>query len=367
MPTTALALPDAPAAASLPLPAVITPVCRRPRLDWAQAPLYVVLNARSGQHGGAPPLCERLNARLRAEGRRFRLLQANHPRELQGLARVAVNDAVSDGGIVVAAGGDGTINTVVQALWRQQVPFGVLPQGTFNFFGRSHGVSQETEAGIDTLLAGLAQQHLKPVQIGLVNDQVFLVNASLGLYPELLEDRERMKRRYGRSRAVAWLAGALTLMRPHRPLQIQLQQTDADGRSSEEHRRIATLFVGNNPLQLEQVGLDEAEAVRRGHLAALTLAPMGPLALARLAARGWLGKLGATDEVNNFAFSQLQIGRMGRRGRRAAATPGAAEPRGGRVKVAFDGESARLHTPLHFRVAPLPLWLVVPPGLPAIP
>jgi len=331
------------------------PPCRRPQPHWDQAPLYVVLNARSGAHAGAPPLGERLAERLRAAGRRHRLFQANHPRELQGLARLAVNDALADGGVVVAAGGDGTINTVVQALWRHQLPFGVLPQGTFNYFGRSHGVSQETEPGIDTLLAGLAHRHLKPVQIGLVNEQVFLVNASLGLYPELLEDRERLKRRYGRSRAVAWLAGALTLMRPHRALQLQLQQTSPDGRSSQEQRRIATLFVGNNPLQLEQVGLDEAEAVRRGQLGALTLAPMGPLALGRLAARGWLGRLGAADEVNNFAFSQLQISRTGRR---ASA---------GRLKVAFDGESARLPLPLTFRVAPLPLWLLVPPALAPIP
>lgn len=343
--------------------------CRRPQPEWAAAPLYIVLNARSGHHDGAQPLGQRLATRLKAEGRRFRLFQANQPRELPGLARLAAEDALSDGGIVVAAGGDGTINTVVQAVWRHQLPFGVLPQGTFNFFGRSHGVSQETDEGIATLLDGLARRHLKPVQIGLVNDQVFLVNASLGLYPELLEDRERMKRRYGRSRAVAWMAGALTLMRSHRPLQIQLQHTGADGRSSEEQRRIATLFVGNNPLQLEQVGLDEAEAVRRGQLGALTLAPMGPLALARLAARGWLGKLGAADEVNNFSFSQLQVGRVGRRGRAAggAPSPAGATARGSRIKVAFDGESARLATPLTFRVAPLPLWLVVPPGLQPIP
>lgn len=340
---------DAPQAASRP--------CQRPAIDWASAPLHVVWNGRSGKHDGTAPFDRRLAELLQKAGRPFRLHQAAHPRELPALAERVVQQARSDGGVVVAAGGDGTINAVVQALWRWQVPFGVLPQGTFNYFGRAHGVSQETDAAVDTLLAGLAQRQFKPVQIGLVNNRVFLVNASLGLYPELLEDRERMKRRYGRSRVVAWIAAALTLLRPHRGLQIQMRQIDPDGSASPpEPRRIATLFVGNNPLQFEQIGLDEAEAVRRGRLGALMLAPTGRWGLFKLALHGWRGRLREADEIENFAFSRLEVGRLGRR-----AAPGR------RIKVAFDGESARLETPLEFRVAPLPLWLVVPVGLEALP
>lgn len=343
------ATPDAPQAAP--------PPCQRPIVDWASAPLHVVWNGRSGRHEGATPFDQRLAELLQRAGRPFRLHQAARPRELPALADRVVQLARADGGIVVAAGGDGTINTVVQALWRWQVPFGVLPQGTFNYFGRAHGVAQETDEAVATLLAGLAQRQLKPVQVGLVNDRVFLVNASLGLYPELLEDRERMKRRYGRSRIVAWVSGALTLLRPHRGLQIQLRQIDPDGSASPpEPRRIATLFVGNNPLQFEQIGLDEAEAVRRGRLGAVVLAPAGRWALVKLALRGWWGRLRDADEIENFAFSRLEVGRLGRRA-----------GQGGRVKVAFDGESARLQTPLEFRVAPLPLWLVVPPDLEPLP
>ena len=53
----------------------------------------------------------------------------------------------------------------------------------------------------------------KPVQVAGVNDRVFLVNASLGLYPDLLEDREAYKARFGRSRWVAFVAGCATLLR----------------------------------------------------------------------------------------------------------------------------------------------------------
>ena len=45
---------------------------------------------------------------------------------------------------------------------------------------------------------------LRGVQAGLVNEQVFLVNASVGLYVALIADRERAKARLGRSQLVAF-------------------------------------------------------------------------------------------------------------------------------------------------------------------
>ena len=87
---------------------------------------------------------------------------------------------------------------------------------------------------------------VKPVQAGLVNDKVFFVNASLGLYPQLLEDREAYKRRFGRSRLVATWSAIVTLFHQTHQLRIDL---DADG--EQRHVRAPTLFVGNNRLQLE--------------------------------------------------------------------------------------------------------------------
>ena len=63
--------------------------------------------------------------------------------------------ARSDGGVIVAAGGDGTLNTVVQALWEHPIPFGALPRGTFNFFGRQHGLPTDTDAALPHLLAAI--------------------------------------------------------------------------------------------------------------------------------------------------------------------------------------------------------------------
>ena len=110
-------------------------------------------------------------------------------------ARRAVEQAMAQGGAVVAAGGDGTINAVAQEAHDAGCPMGVLPQGTFNYFSRTHGIPTETTEAIRALMSS----RVEPVQVGLVNENVFLVNASLGLYPALLEDREQFKQRFHQS------------------------------------------------------------------------------------------------------------------------------------------------------------------------
>jgi len=230
-------------------------------------PLVVVFNVGAG-HGQADEVRATLQAGCAEAGRPLLLLEVQDPRQLSAIAQQAVAQAKPCGGIVVAAGGDGTINVVAQAVLGSGCAFGVLPQGTFNYFSRTHGIPADSAEALKVLLAG----HTQPAQVGLVGDRVFLVNASLGLYPQLLEDREGWKRQLGRSRMVAFGAGLATLLRGHRSLRLRVE---SHGR--ERELRTPTLFVGNNSLQLQHLGLPDAEAVDTGFLAAIALRPMGLL------------------------------------------------------------------------------------------
>jgi diacylglycerol kinase family enzyme len=297
-------------------------------------PLFIVLNSGSGRRDAATTEAT-VRSVLGQAGRRHAILRVDNPRQLPTLAQRAVEHARQQQGIVVAAGGDGTINTVVQAVLNSGCPFGVLPQGTFNYFSRTHGIPADTTEATRALLDAL----VRPVQVGLINDRVFLVNASLGLYPKLLEDREAYKQQFGRHRLVALWAGVVTLLRAHRPLRMRLEHA-----GEVRVMRTSTVVVGNNPLQLQQLGLPEARAVQQGQLAAIAVRPVGPLAMVGLLLRGALGRLGDADHVVTFAFERLTIWPYGRR----------------RLKVAMDGEVAWLDTPLVFQVAPHPLPLLVP-------
>ena len=297
-------------------------------------PFFIILNAASG-HREAGDTRAIITRMMREAGREHHVRLVENPRDLADIARAVVAEANQVGGAVVVAGGDGTINTVANAVLDSACPLGVLPSGTFNYFGRTHAIPEGTEDAVRMLLNASPQ----PVQVGLVNGRLFLVNASLGLYPKLLEDREAWKQQYGRSRLVALWAALVSVVRTHRQLQLELAK---DGELA--HWRTPTLFVGNNKLQLQQIGMAEADALDAGFLVAIAPRPVGTLALLWLALRGALGSLGEADNVRSFALRELDVTRSTRRGRR--------------FKVAVDGEILQLQEPLRFQVSPQPLYLL---------
>lgn len=302
------------------------------------APCFVVLNAASGSQQ-ARDAREVIARHLGDAGCEFHIDVVSDPSRLPQAARRAVAQASREAGVVVAAGGDGTLNAVAQAVLGNDCLFGVVPLGTFNYFARTHGIPTDVAAA--TRLLGTGQAH--PVQAGLVNGRIFLVNASLGLYPQLLEDRETYKRQFGRRRWVAWWAGLVALLREHRQLHIWLEHAGHGQRI-----RTPTLFIGNNALQLSQLGLDEAVAVQhQGLLAGLMLEPMSTGSMLWLGLRGALGQLGEASQVRSFVFRQLGVRPALPYGRRG-------------IKVAVDGEIHRLQAPLTFEVAGSPLMLLKP-------
>jgi diacylglycerol kinase family enzyme len=316
-------------------------------------PLFFVMNGGSGRHD-AEDTRRDIEAAMQAADRPHRIFVIEDASQIQVAAQQAVDAAKEQGGVVVAVGGDGTINAVANTVLRNGCLFGAIPQGTFNYFGRTHGIPEEIGDALDDLLQG----EPVPVQVGLVNDHVFLVNASVGLYPELLEDREAFKQQYGRSRLVAIWAAIATVFSRHRTLNMMLEQE-----GERVTMRTTTLFVGNNRLQLEQVGMPQAEAVVQGQLAAIAVRPIGKLAMLWLGACGALGRLGDAENVIGFSFRKLTIAPRGKyRVANDTSTTDAKsvgkKSRRNKIKVAADGEIMWLRPPLEFRVASEPLLLI---------
>ena len=300
-------------------------------------PLFIVMNARSGS-GDANDAHQEMRAIFEEAGQAHEFLLIDRPDHIPAMAKQAVAKARERRGAVVAAGGDGTINTIASAVLPCGLPFGIVPQGTFNYSSRANGIPLETDAAARALL----HAQLKPLQVGLVNDRIFLVNASLGLYPQLLQDREEYKSQFGRTRAVAFIAGLRSLAQEHRQLALEIEHD-----SERELVRTPTLFVGNNPLQLEQVGLPEAQDIRQHRLAAIIVRAQRPHSLLWLALRGALGQLAEASNVRDFSFRRMTVKPWLGGGARA-------------VKVAIDGEVIMLQPPLTFSIAPQPLWLMAP-------
>ena len=90
---------------------------------------------------------------------------------------------------VIAVGGDGTVNLVVSALAYHgllaRVPLGVLPYGTGNNLVRSCGLERTSYKALVTIRQGYTTR----LDIGVVNQKYYGVNASFGLFPYLLTHR----------------------------------------------------------------------------------------------------------------------------------------------------------------------------------
>ncbi|SEM92899.1 diacylglycerol kinase (ATP) [Mesobacillus persicus] len=98
-------------------------------------------------------------------------------------ARIAVERRYD---LVIAAGGDGTINEVVNGIAKQEhrPKIGVIPTGTTNDFARALHIPRDIDTAVDIILKGDSI----PVDVGRVNDKYFINIAGGGRLTELTYD-----------------------------------------------------------------------------------------------------------------------------------------------------------------------------------
>ena len=302
----------------------------------ADAELFIVMNQGSGS-AEKDEVRKAIEAELMAATRRHRFVPVQ-PGQIQQACQDAARQAREHGGILVAAGGDGTINSAAQAALAHDCPLGVIAQGTFNLFARQNGLPLDAGEATRALLHASPE----PVQVGLVNQRVFLVNASLGLYPKLLADREEVKQKLGRKRWIAMLAALKSLMQWQLLLRLDVE---IDGELRQ--LRTTSVFLCNNRLQLERVGApaDVLDQLDEGRLACVVVRPVGWWDKLRMVPAAFFGRLSDERAIDVLPLRSLNVAVRNAR----------------RLKVAFDGEVQWMELPLHFTVAPRPLRLMLPP------
>jgi diacylglycerol kinase family enzyme len=256
------------------------------------------------------------------------LTGAPSPHRVEGWVRSAE-------GLIVTAGGDGTINLVASACRRVGRPFGIIPGGTFNYVARNLGLPADVAEAARVIAQGTPQ----PVAAGEINGHLFLNNAGFGLYSHMIEQRELDKQRFGRNRVVAFVSGMRMLAHRHPLYHLRFE---ADGR--EQTLRTTTLFFGVNALQLENYNVEAAQCVKRGSLAVLSLRIDSRLDIAEAALAALRGKTEAADSVGATCAQSVRVTTRRRK-----------------LKVAVDGEIFVMKPPLTVHYVPDALQIVLPP------
>lgn len=244
-------------------------------------------------------------------------------------------DSPSGFDAIVVGGGDGSINAAASIMAGRDVPLGVLPLGTFNHFAKDLGIP----LALDDAARVVSEGHSATVDLGEVNGKVFVNNSSLGIYPHLVVTRERVQRHGVVKWAAAAVAALIMLWRlPRHRLCVRAEGWHED-------RQTPCLFIGNNPYDLDVFGGAKRSRLDSGALYLCLVARPSRFALLKLALRALFGRLEAEQDLLQARLTEATI-----------------VPRRRTIHVALDGESLLLTGPLHYRIRPRALRVLVPEG-----
>lgn len=296
----------------------------------APASIAVIVNSGAGTATARPGIATLLADLFRAAGRDAEIIAL---REGQSPADAA-RSASARASIVVAGGGDGTVSSVVAGIIESPAALGILPLGTLNHFAKDLHIPLDLREAVAVVAAG----HIGQVDVGRVNDSIFVNNSSIGIYPSIVEAREEL-RRQGRGKWLAMATATLRVLWRHRGVTVSI---DVGGRR--RTWRTPFVFVGNNEYTIDGIQLGARAALDEGRLFVFLAPSVRARHLPLLVVKALLGRARQSGEFEIVPATELWIDAS----------------RARRMKVAFDGEVMTMRTPLHYRTCPKALPVVLP-------
>jgi diacylglycerol kinase (ATP) len=168
--------------------------------------------------------------------------------------------------LIVACGGDGTVNAVAQALADTGAALGIIPLGTGNLLAGSLGVPSGADAALSVLITGVDRR----IDLGRTGDRVLVGMAGLGLDAAMIADvPDKLKKRIG------WSAYAVSVARHLADRGITVT-FGLDGRRV-RHHGVRTVLIGNFGQIQGGIDLLPDAAPDDGLLDVVVLAPRGRL------------------------------------------------------------------------------------------
>lgn len=237
-----------------------------------------------------------------------------------------------DTGLLVLAGGDGTLSHALDELVASPIPCAILPLGTLNLLGRDLGLDGDLDHDIDAICTG----SMRAVSLAQVNGRRFHSNAGFGLLSTMARERENARRAFPFSRALGFVAAGLRTLFTYRPIEVELGEGEARRQFSAD-----TVLVTSNHFE----GMPWRRPDLNGRLLEVHLLEAGGvsarLRLLWLAARG---RWREHERLTSFTATRFIVRRRKKRS----------------VALSIDGEACRLHGPIAFNVAPETLYLKAP-------
>ena len=300
-------------------------------------PLSLIYNKKSGFHAAnKDEVYEQLVADLSTAGfeiQSFELSECiNFDQMMQEI--LLRHRQAENVGVVVAAGGDGTLNAVASKLMGTDIPMGILPLGTFNYVARVLNIPLDLLDAAKTISEGQPRS----VHVAQLNQHIYLNNASLGLYPLFIQKREQFNKHFGRFPLHAYTSALDVLIRDRKELKLEVE---VDGQRYPV--KTPLIFFGNNQLQLAEMKLRIAEAAEAGKVAGVVVAKSDKRTLFKTLWQLIKGNLDQASDVYSFAADEVIV-----------------HSKRNKLTVAVDGEIVTMTPPLKITVRKHALNIMVP-------
>jgi undecaprenyl-diphosphatase len=242
----------------------------------------IVVNSNSG-----PALSSDPSENLRKLLPEAKLVELEDPERIEEELKAAAESSE----ILGVAGGDGSVNCAAAVASAMAKPLMLVPAGTLNHLARDLGL----ESARDAALAVERGQGVS-VDVARIDGKPFLNTATFGVYPELVDEREKLEKKVGK-----WPALVMSLFKVlHRakPLAIEL-----NGKS----RRIWMLFIGNCRYYPQGLAPSWRERLDDGKLDIRLVSAELPLARIRFMLALLAGTLAKSPVYEQFITEQLKV------------------------------------------------------------
>lgn len=295
---------------------------------------HFVINERSGTAQKLGLTTESMRQRLSDAGIECRIEGVTEDTPFSECERAV---RASDADTIVAVGGDGTFTGLVQAAMDSGKTLAFLPMGTFNLMAHDLGLPLD----LDEWIAALPEMTERRIDVCDVNGQVFMHKVVLGLMPEVMKARERIRGHESPQTIAALINYFFRRVSRLRRIPIVIDEKGGATRVM----KVAAIAVSNNPYA-EGIGQYLARETLDAGKLVLYVARKFTIADAVMLVGGMMiGKWRYISDIDIEEVSDITVKRWKKR-----------------HKVMLDGDVVSLDGPLHFRIQPRALRVLAPPA-----